>query len=182
VGVVSNPGGAKKRWAPEVKARALEIAADAGPGRASRELGISENTIKSWMTRESRKAHAELARANLVMPVRKGVPWPARRAELLGALAELAEESVGAARLAVSEGRSKAASEFAAVAAKALDKCLLLGGDPTSRSESRNLSLQVDSPGLQAVKAEGAAIVAAREAQLEREPIEGLTVAAEGDV
>jgi hypothetical protein len=45
----------------------------------------------------------------------------------LGALAELAEESVAASRLAVSEGRSKAASEFANVASRALDKAQLLG-------------------------------------------------------
>ena len=70
--------------------------------------------------------------------------WSERRAELLGALSELATESVQAARLAVSEGRSKAASEFSSVASRSLDKAILLGGDPTSRSESRSMSVHVD--------------------------------------
>jgi len=165
-----------------VKAAALERAATVGPGRASRELNISENTIKSWMSRASRKAHAELARANLVMPVRVGLSWADRRDRILPALGELAEEAIAASRLAVQENRAKCASDFASVAARMLDKAALLGGEVTSRSESRNLSLHADSPGLQAVKAEGAAIVAAREAQLERGPVEGLTVAEEGDV
>jgi hypothetical protein len=121
----------------------------------------------------AKKTHRELARQNLTMPVRRGLPWLARRTELLGALGELAEESVAAARLAVQEGRSKAASEFSSVASRALDKAALLGGDVTSRSESRNLSLSMASEGLAAVQAEGRAIVAARERQLEEGDSDG---------
>jgi hypothetical protein len=161
-------GGAKVPHPPEVRARALALAANVGPNQAGDELGLSPETIKSWQKRLAAKTHRELARANLVMPVRRGLSWPARRTELLGALGELAEESVSAARLAVSEGRSKAASEFSSVASRALDKAALLGGDVTSRSESRNLSLSMASEGLAAVKEEGARIVAAREVQLGR--------------
>jgi hypothetical protein len=128
-------------------------------------LELSVDTVKSWMKRQAARTHKELARANLVMPVRAGLSWPERRKQLLGSLAELAEESVAAARLAVSEGRSKAASEFSNVVARSLTQAQLLGGDPTSRSESRNLSLHSHA-GLEAVKAEGRAIVQAREAQL----------------
>lgn len=49
----------------------------------------------------------------------------------------------------------------------ALTQVQLLGGEPTSRSESRNLSLRMESEGLAAVKREGRAIVAARERQVE---------------
>jgi transposase-like protein len=142
---LSNPGGARKRHPPEFRARALEIAADHGPGAAARRLNLSENTVKTWMQRASARAHRELTRQGLVMPVRKGVPWSARRAELLAALSSLAEESVAAARLAVSEGRAKNASDFSSVASRALDKCMLIGGEPTSRSESRSLSMHVDA-------------------------------------
>jgi hypothetical protein len=159
-------GGRKVPHPPEVRARALELAAQVGPNQAGDMLGLSPDTIKSWQKRLAAKTHRELARADLVMPVRKGLGWPARRTELLGALGELAEESVAAARLAVSEGRSKAASEFSSVASRALDKAALLGGDVTSRSESRNLSLSMQSEGLAAVQAEGRAIVEARERQL----------------
>jgi hypothetical protein len=68
--------------------------------------------------------------------------------ELLAALGELATESVAAARVSVSEGRSKAASEYSSVAARCLDKCMLLGGEATSRSESRSLSMRVDAESL----------------------------------
>jgi hypothetical protein len=162
--VVPVEGGAKVPHPPEVRARALALAADVGPSQAADMLELSVDTVKSWMKREAARTHKELARANLVMPVRAGLSWPERRKQLLGALAELAEEGVAAARLAVSEGRSKAASEFASVAARALDKAALLGGDVTSRSESRNLSMHIESPGLAAVKREGAQIV--RAAQL----------------
>jgi hypothetical protein len=174
-GVVIVPveGGRKVPHPPEVRARALELAALHGPNQAADLLGLSPDTIKSWQKRLAKKTHRELARQNLVMPVRVGQPWPERRKQLLGALAELAEEGVAAARLAVSEGRSKAASEFASVAARALDKAALLGGDVTSRSESRNLSLHMQSEGLAAVQEEGRQIVAARERQLEQEDGDG---------
>jgi hypothetical protein len=161
-------GGPKVPHPPELRARALELAAVVGPSRAADELNLSVDTVKSWMKRQSARTHRELARQHLVMPVRAGQPWPERRKQLLGALAELSEESVSAARLAVQEGRSKAASEFSNVAARSLTQAQLLGGDPTSRSESRNLSLHMQSEGLQAVKEEGARIVASREVQLER--------------
>jgi hypothetical protein len=83
------------------------------------------------------------------MPVRRNVPWVSRRAELMAGLASLAEESVAGARLAVQEGRSKAASEFSSVASRSLDKAALLGGDVTSRSESRSMSVHVDADGMQ---------------------------------
>jgi transposase-like protein len=83
--VASNPGGVKRRWNPAVKAAALELAANVGPHRASPELDMSENT-KSWMSREARKAHRELARADLVMPVRAGLSWADRRNRILPAL------------------------------------------------------------------------------------------------
>jgi hypothetical protein len=159
-------GGAKVPHPREVRARALELAAVVGPSQAADQLNLSVDTVKSWLKRQSARTHRELARQHLVMPVRAGQPWPERRKQLLGALAELAEESVSAARLAVREGRSKAASEFSNVAARSLTQAQLLGGDPTSRSESRSLAMHVQSEGLQAVKAEGAQIV--RAAQLER--------------
>jgi hypothetical protein len=170
LGVVIVPveGGPKPAHPPELRARALALAADVGPSQAADELGLSPDTVKSWMKRQAAKTHRELARQHLVMPVRAGVPWPERRKELLGALVELSAESVAAARLAVQEGRSKAASEFANVASRAVSQMQLLGGEPTSRSESRNLSLTMQSEGLAAVQREGRAIVAAREAQLER--------------
>jgi hypothetical protein len=49
---------------------------------------------------------------------------------------------------------------------KARGPLALLGGDPTSRSESRNLSLHMQSEGLRAVQEEGREIVRARERQL----------------
>jgi hypothetical protein len=161
-------GGPKTPHPPELRARALDLAASIGPNQAADELGLSPDTIKSWQKRLAKKTHRELARQNLVMPVRAGLAWPERRKQLLGALAELAEESVAASRLAVSEGRSNAASEFANVASRALDKAQLLGGDPTSRSESRSLAMHLESPGLAAVKAGGRAIAASGEAQIER--------------
>jgi hypothetical protein len=164
-------GGRVERHPPELRAEALELAARVGPNQAADMLDLSPNTIKSWMKRQSARTHRELSRQHLVMPVRAGQPWPERRKQLLAALAELAEESVSAARLAVSEGRSKASSEFANVASRAISQMQLLGGEPTSRSESRNLSLHMQSEGLESVQREGREIVARREAQL-----------AEGDV
>jgi hypothetical protein len=167
-GVVFVPveGGAKVPHPPEARARALELAASVGPKQAADELDLSVDTVKSWMKRQAARTHRELARQNLVMPVRAGQPWPERRKQLLGALAELAEESVSAARLAVQEGRSKAASEFNNVAARSLTQAQLLGGEPTSRSESRSLALHMQSEGLEAVQREGRQIVQARERQL----------------
>jgi hypothetical protein len=136
----------------------LALAADLGVGRAARELNLSENTIKSWQKRQAARSHRELTRQGLVMPVRRNVPWVSRRAELLAGLASLAEESVAAARLAVQEGRSKAASEFSSVASRSLDKAALLGGDVTSRSESRSMSVHVDADGMQRLQAEIAAL------------------------
>jgi hypothetical protein len=156
---VSN-GGAKKRWPADVKASCLERAAVVGPMRAADEAGVPVDTVKSWQTRESRKVHAELARADLVMPVRTGMTWAERRNRILPALGELAEESVAAARLAVAEGRAKCASDFSSTAARMIDKATLLGGDVTSRSESRSLQVRASA---QAVEQE-------REiAELERE-------------
>jgi hypothetical protein len=169
--VVPVEGGAKVPHSPEVRARAWELAAIHGPSRAADMLGLSTDTVKSWMKRQAARTHKELQRQNLVMPVRSGLSWPERRKRLLASLAELAEESVAAARLAVSEGRSKAASEFSNVVARSLTQAQLLGGDPTSRSESRSLALHMESEGLAAVKREGAQIVAAREAQLGPEPV-----------
>jgi hypothetical protein len=151
-------GGPVTRHAPEVRARALALAAEHGVGRAARELNLSENTIKSWQKRQAARSHRELTRQGLVMPVRRNVPWASRRAELLAGLASLAEESVAAARLAVQEGRSKAASEFSSVASRSLDKAALLGGDVTSRSESRSMSVHVDAYGMQRLQAEIAAL------------------------
>jgi transposase-like protein len=142
-------GGKVTPWPAEVKERALALAADHGVGRAARELNLSENTIKSWQKRQAARAHKELTRQGLVMPVRRNVPWASRRAELLAGLASLSEEAVAAARLAVSEGRSKAASDFSSVASRSLDKAALLGGDVTSRSESRSLSVRVDADEVQ---------------------------------
>jgi hypothetical protein len=159
-------GGAKVPHPPELRARALELAANVGPKQAADELDLSVDTVKSWMKRQSARTHRQLARQGLVMPVRAGQPWPERRKLLLASLAELAEEGVAASRLAVSEGRSKAASEFANVVSRAVSQMQLLGGEPTSRSESRSLALHVQSEGLEAVQREGRAIVAAREAQL----------------
>jgi hypothetical protein len=161
-------GGRVTPHPPELRARALDLASEYGPNRAADMLDLSPNTLKSWMKRRAAKSHRELTRQGLVMPVRANVPWAARRNELLASLAELAEESVAAARLAVSEGRSKAASEFSSVASRSLDKAALLGGDVTSRSESRSLAMHLESPGLAAVKAEGRAIAASGEVQLER--------------
>jgi hypothetical protein len=100
-GVVAVPveGGAKVPHPPEVRARALELAANVGPSAAADELNLSVDTVKSWQKRQAAKSHRELTRQGLVMPVRVGVPWSARRAALLGALAELAEESVAASRV-----------------------------------------------------------------------------------
>jgi transposase-like protein len=158
-------GGRAERHPPELRERALALAADFGAKRAGDMLDLSPNTIKSWMKRRAAASHRELKRQGLVMPVQVGTPWPDRRKLLLAALAELSEEAVQACRLAVSEGRSKAASEFSNVAARSLTQAQLLGGDPTSRSESRNLSWR---GGLEEVQAEGRAIVEARERQLER--------------
>ena len=83
-------GGARTPWPREVKERALERAAIVGPSQAADELDLPVDTIKSWQKRASAKAHRALARANLILPTRSGLSWPARRAELLGALAELA--------------------------------------------------------------------------------------------
>jgi hypothetical protein len=147
-------GGKVERHAPEVKARALELAADVGVDRASRELNLSANTIKSWQRRQAERALRELGRRQrLVAPVR-GVSWASRRNELLSALGDLATESVAAARLSVQEGRSKAASEYSSVAARCLDKCMLLGGDPTSRSESRSMNVRVDATEMQSLQDE----------------------------
>jgi hypothetical protein len=99
-----------------------------------------------------------LARRHLMLPARRGVAWSERRAELLAELGELATESVAAARLSVSEGRSKAACEYSSVASRALDKAALLGGDVTSRSESRSMSVHVDADGMQRLQAEIAAL------------------------
>jgi hypothetical protein len=59
-------------------------------------------------------------------------------------MGELAAESVAASRLAVQENRSKCASDFANVASRMIDKCALLTGDPTSRSESRSMSVHAN--------------------------------------
>jgi hypothetical protein len=159
-------GGAKVPHPPEVRAKALELAAQVGPSQAADELGLSPDTIKSWMKRRAARTHKELQRAGLVMPVKVGQPWPERRKELLANLVELAAESTNAARLAVQEGRSKAASEFANVVGRAVSQMQLLGGEPTSRSESRSLALHMQGEGLRSVQAEGRAIVEARERQL----------------
>jgi hypothetical protein len=102
------------------------------------------------------------------MPARKGVSWRARREVLLASMGELVEEAVAASRLAVQENRAKCASDFANVASRMIDKCALLGGDVTSRSESRSLALHMESEGLRAVQEEGRRIVESRERQLER--------------
>jgi hypothetical protein len=159
-------GGAKTPHPRKVRERALQRASVVGPSAAADELNLSVDTVKSWQKRESAKAHRELARANLVLPARSGLSWPERRKELLGALSELATEAVAASRLAVQENRAKCAADFAAVAARALDKAILLGGGVTSRSESRSLALHVAHEGLEEVQREGRAIVQAREAQL----------------
>jgi transposase-like protein len=161
-------GGKITPWPKEVRVEALKRCAEVGPGQTSREMNISENTLKSWMKRASAKAHAELARADVVMPARKGVSWRARREVLLASMGELVEESVAAARLCTQQGRSKCASDFANVASRMIDKCALLGGDVTSRSESRSLALHMEGEGLRSVQEEGRRIVEAREAQLER--------------
>jgi transposase-like protein len=158
-------GGRVDRHPAELKQRALALAADYGPGRAARELNLSENTIRSWQQRASQKAHRELARRQLVVPIRKGTPWPERRNQLLGGLTELAEEATAAARLSVSQGRSKSANEFSSVAARAVDKVLLLGGQPTSRSESRSMNVRVDATEMQELQDEIA--------ELERELADG---------
>jgi hypothetical protein len=170
VGVMGNDGrgGKVTPWPAEVRIAALERCAVVGPGQTSREMNIPENTLKSWMKRASAKAHAELARADVVMPARKGVSWRARREALLASMGELVEESIAASRLAVQENRSKCASDFANVASRMIDKCALLGGDVTSRSESRSLASHMGGEGLRAVQEEGRAIVQARERQLEQ--------------
>jgi hypothetical protein len=159
-------GGAKVPHPPELRARALELASVVGPSQAGDELGLSPDTIKSWMKRRAARTHRELQRQHLVMPVNRGSPWPERRKQLLAELVELSLESVAATRLCVAEGRSKAAQEFSNVASRAVSQIQLLGGEPTSRSESRNLSLSMQSEGLQAVKEEGARIVRERQAEL----------------
>jgi len=143
-GAMSN-GGAKKRWPTEVRTSALERAAVVGPSRAADELGVPLETVKSWMQRESKRAHAELARADLVLPVRVGMSWAERRARLLPMIGELCEESVAAARLAVQEGRSRAAADFALVASRMADRAAVLSGDVTSRSESRSLQVRAQT-------------------------------------
>jgi transposase-like protein len=152
--VVGVTGGKQRRWPAEVRAAALELAANVGPQRAAREMDLSENTLKSWQQRAARRAHRELARADLVMPVRVRMSWVERRDRLLPALGELAEESIAAARLAVSEGRAKAASDFASVAARMVDRAAVLGGDVSSRSESRSLSVHVDAEKKRALQEE----------------------------
>jgi hypothetical protein len=132
--------------------------------RAGEEAGVPVDTIKSWQTREAAKAHRELARADLVMPVRQRMSWAERRNRLLPALGELAEESIAAARLAVQEGRPKAASDFASVAAPMVDRAATLGGDVTSRSERRSLSVRATAPDVERQR-----VIAQLESEIEAE-------------
>jgi len=132
-------------------------------------MDLSENTLKSWQQRAAKRAHRELARADLVMPVRVGMSWVERRDRLLPALGELAEESIAAARLAVSEGRAKAASDFASVAARMVDRAAVLGGDVSSSSESHSLSVHVDAEKKRALQEEIDELE--RELEVEREEL-----------
>jgi hypothetical protein len=158
-------GGAKVPHPPAVRAEALELAARIGPSQAADQLDLSVDTVKSWMKRENEKALRELQRRGFDLPATRGTPWTVRRGELLLQLADLAQESAAACREAVREGRSKAAQEFSSVLVRAVDRAELLGGLPTSRSESRSLALHLQSEeGLAAVKREARAIVASREA------------------
>jgi hypothetical protein len=164
-------GGRQEPWAPEVKARALELAAESGPLAASRTLereglNVSINTIRSWMRREGRKANAQVELVVGAMPAElldRQMEWHERRAAMVAELGVTAASALQACKAAIRSGRSVDSRNYATTVGILTDKLNVLTNQPTSRTESLHLHADVEQT--RSLQAE----IAALEKELEHE-------------
>lgn len=138
---------AEAKWTAEQKAEAVELAAQHGSLVASERTTIPASTIRSWLQRWLKQVEGFLP-AELL----DERPWPQKRAAIVQALATLQTDLLIATHVATAEGRLRDAQAGLVAIGIALDKCELLSGGATSRSES--LSWQHRTNGSADTKAE----------------------------
>jgi hypothetical protein len=133
-----------RRWSDAQRSTALDVFAREGCAAASAATGVPEGTIRSWAKREGDRAGSQLDRRDAVevMP-RSAAPWRERRDPLVRDLGELVSETLSAVRDAVQAGRLRDARDGMVAAGIAIDKCELLSGFATSRSEAMSVSLDM---------------------------------------
>jgi hypothetical protein len=132
-----------RRWSDAQRSTALDVFAREGCAAARAATGVPEGTIRSWAKREGDRAGSQLDRRNAVEVMPRSAPWRERRDPLVRDLGELVSETLSAVRDAVQAGRLRDARDGMVAAGIAIDKCELLSGFATSRSEATSLSLDI---------------------------------------
>jgi hypothetical protein len=123
----------------------MRRADEVGPTVAAKEHGLNPSTVRGWM-HSAKKDLEKLGRTvQLVDDTGRALPWAQRRPLLLEAFSATAGEAMAASREAVASHKALDAKNYAVVAAIASEKSILLAGEATTRSESYNLSQQVES-------------------------------------
>jgi hypothetical protein len=122
-------------WSPEDRRRALEFAERFGLSPASAETGIPEGTIKSWRHRLTRAA---IAAAEVVQPD-SGRTWDERRDRVVIDFADTLDLARAQLHAALKAGTTKAARDLVIVVGVLAEKCELLSGGVTSRSEAYSI-------------------------------------------
>lgn len=127
----------RRRYSPDVKARAIELATTIGVPEAEAQTGVPRGTIGSWLTRAGLTNATDDAAANArrqAIAVARET-WTQRRAELGNRMGEVAAETLEALSVKVAASRSREARELAGALAVLVDKAQLLAGDATARVE-----------------------------------------------
>lgn len=110
----------------------LELYREHGPREASRQTGVPASTVCHWAVQAGVKMD--------MVPVtnmRQRLSWLEHQAEVTDALEELFWLAREKAVQATADNEGKLAREFTVTAAICFDKCQILSGEVTSRTESR---------------------------------------------
>jgi hypothetical protein len=129
----------EERWSAEDRRRALELACEHGPTRASEVTGVPSGTIHSW---RHRLARAAVAAAEVVQRD-TGRTWDERRDRVVIDFADTLDLARTQLHAALKSGTTKAARDLVIVVGVLAEKCELFSGGPTARTES--LSLHADA-------------------------------------
>src|SRR5262245_42093013 len=103
-------------WSEQIRAEALERAAQVGPVEAALELNIPPNTIKSWQKRARDRARRDEVSAAELPPLEGG--------SLMAQVEQVAREALAKARDCIASGRPAEAKSLAVGAAILADKVI----------------------------------------------------------
>ncbi len=121
------------QYTDEQKTEAVALYAEHGPTHVQQTLGIPKGTVTKWAQERGVQTVSQERNAAAVEAAR--TKWELRRLTYADDLAEVIDAGLARALHELTDGSANSGKNAMVSAATAIDKALLLSGEPTERRE-----------------------------------------------